>query len=440
MQYFTFLGTGKDGRYDTLPTLFRNEDKVPVQTPFIQEAVWKKFKDEITEICVFVTPEAKRQTFQQLQALLPEAVLKPIDITWGISFENFIPLLKENIRDDEIILDITHSFRSIPIRMMLSLTYVEQAIHTNINHIYYGQIANRGGQKQIEIEDLLVDYRMQKISQYLSEFNDTLTVNSQDWKRFVGKSDKLIKKFLDSMSKFNEMLELSKFNQAIRTVDQIMKTAAQLEEKPDQYEILIPLTEKIQDKLRTCFQGSSLEKKTNLIELLLKHHRYQIAATFADQLFREEIIRYCFYPEQPELNSEKYARDSHLFRGKPEDFSYSCNQYLIYSELDIYGDQKTAADGKQRKIADLIDDLDDEGQDVSLSVNKLKKHLQLYKDQIRTFYQDVRNRMMHGQSIKDSEIVDESVLAKLSPINCTKFLDQSLPVDSSLEQLRFQDS
>lgn len=58
MQYFTFLGTGKDGRYDTLPTLFRNEDKVPVQTPFIQEAVWKKFKDEITEICVFVTPEA----------------------------------------------------------------------------------------------------------------------------------------------------------------------------------------------------------------------------------------------------------------------------------------------------------------------------------------------------------------------------------------------
>ena len=30
--------------------------------------------------------------------------------------------------------------------------------------------------------------------------------------------------------------------------------------------------------------------------------------------------------------------------------------------------------------------------------------------------------------------------AKLSPINCTKFLDQSLPVDSSLEQLRFQDS
>lgn len=116
-----------------------------------------------------------------MQALLPEAVLKPIDITWGISFENFIPLLKENIRDDEIILDITHSFRSIPIRMMLSLTYVEQAIHTNINHIYYGQIANRGGQKQIEIEDLLVDYRMQKISQYLSEFNDTLTVNSQDW-------------------------------------------------------------------------------------------------------------------------------------------------------------------------------------------------------------------------------------------------------------------
>ena len=31
-------------------------------------------------------------------------------------------------------------------------------------------------------------------------------------------------------------------------------------------------------------------------------------------------------------------------------------------------------------------------------------------------------------------------LSKLSPINCTKFLDQSLPVDSSLEQLRFQDS
>ena len=29
---------------------------------------------------------------------------------------------------------------------------------------------------------------------------------------------------------------------------------------------------------------------------------------------------------------------------------------------------------------------------------------------------------------------------KLSPINCTKFLDQSLPVDGSLEQLRFQDS
>lgn len=145
--FLTVLGTGyyKDCYYYL-------EDKY-CRSKFVQEALINLVldKDEEFEVKILLTEKAKKDNFDinverpnNLKEVLdklnikPELILVPEGKTdeelWGI-FEQTINSIDDN---SEIILDITHSLRNIPIQVLVALNYLKLFKNINLDSIYYG--------------------------------------------------------------------------------------------------------------------------------------------------------------------------------------------------------------------------------------------------------------------------------------------------------------
>ncbi|MEY8380842.1 TM1812 family CRISPR-associated protein [Ileibacterium valens] len=403
MQYFTFLGMGKDGKYNDLLTSFK-EEELSLKTPFVQEAIYKKHKSQINEVCIFLTPKARELTYPVFKERFSEWPVTIIDISDNCSFEEFIPLLIENIRDEKIIVDVTHCFRSIPIRLLMAMTYAEQMKNTKIDHIYYGQMFSDPRQ-EVVIEDIIKDYQLQKVSVYLSEFNDTLAISSSNWE-IAAEQNKEIKRFLKAMTDFNRMIELCEFANAVKCVTNIVRQAKNIRNKPDQYTLLVPMVNKIIDKLEKCTEGSLRHQKAELIRLLLKHRKYQIAATFTDQFFREELIGKLVLKRG--IASFEELMDEYPFLRHYEDsFAYKFSQYLMNCELAMDGSNKKDNSGVEQKFNRLFDRGLFNQQDIDQLYNRFD--VEADREAVNNFFKNYRNKLNHGQSIQDSKGLEEII-------------------------------
>ena len=111
------------GTSDYKSGLHSINDKEIIETEYIQNAVIKMYEEQIenddVKFCIFLTKSAKQKHFGTLFNILnnsyPKLEIIPIDIkdgktkeeVWEI-FEEFYQSIEEN---DEIVVDITHSFR-----------------------------------------------------------------------------------------------------------------------------------------------------------------------------------------------------------------------------------------------------------------------------------------------------------------------------------------
>ena len=131
---------------------------------FVQEATIKTYCahwDSNDRFLIFTTPEAKKKNWEdnghtdktgapihleglqtRLAKLLPKAQVAAIDIPEGKSqeevweiFQKIIDNLQEH---DEVVFDITHGFRSIPLLAIVVLSYARVIKSITIQGIYYG--------------------------------------------------------------------------------------------------------------------------------------------------------------------------------------------------------------------------------------------------------------------------------------------------------------
>lgn len=96
---------------------------------------------QFDEMLVFVTPEAKKDTFPML-AELGDSRIKPVDILDGKDTESMWKIFQtvvDNVQEGEtIIFDITHGFRSLPFLAFLFIAYLKSAKNVTIEAVYYG--------------------------------------------------------------------------------------------------------------------------------------------------------------------------------------------------------------------------------------------------------------------------------------------------------------
>lgn len=156
----TFLGAGsyKKTKYRLFEDKGEDENNI-VETYYFQEALLEKLGKDI-EVFVCLTKDAKKNNWDK-RILLKEEKFKKfskhgleyyfnrnninykiVDIEDGSSedeiWKNFNTITDIIDDEDEIYLDITYSFRSIPIMMMSILNYAKFTKNIKVGGIYYG--------------------------------------------------------------------------------------------------------------------------------------------------------------------------------------------------------------------------------------------------------------------------------------------------------------
>jgi CRISPR-associated Csx2 family protein len=143
--FLSFLGTN-----NYLECIYQFPDNQSVQTKYTQIAVIKKHKEVINHFIFFLTDEAKKENWEgdgklksELKKLnIDESKIKTIDIPNGFNNNELLEIftkLVNNIPDDaNLIIDVTHSFRSLPITLSSVLNYLKKVKNVQIVNIYYG--------------------------------------------------------------------------------------------------------------------------------------------------------------------------------------------------------------------------------------------------------------------------------------------------------------
>ena len=151
-KFFSFLGRGtfnKDsGVYGYNACVYEFAGKRSEKTEFVQEAIIKNVLPQFSaedKICIFVTPQVREENWKKLEPLLSAAYsqnLKPVfidDFKTEADIWTLFNALYDNIEQgDEVFLDITHSFRYLPMLYLSVLNYAQYLKNITVSGIYYG--------------------------------------------------------------------------------------------------------------------------------------------------------------------------------------------------------------------------------------------------------------------------------------------------------------
>ena len=153
-KFLSVLGTGE------YKNCFYSYGEEKVLTNYIQEAIIKIFCKEWNEedkAIIFLTEKAKKDNWDNKECenrrlkerlnLTGNLKVEAVDIPDGKNEEeiwDIFDCIYESIEEgDEIIFDITHSFRSIPMQVLVVLNYAKVLKNINLKGIYYGAFEAR---------------------------------------------------------------------------------------------------------------------------------------------------------------------------------------------------------------------------------------------------------------------------------------------------------
>ncbi|QZZ22892.1 TIGR02221 family CRISPR-associated protein [Leptothermofonsia sichuanensis E412] len=132
MKLLTFLGTNP---YSSTTYVWQDQEK---KTEYVAAALAEFFSVETVQ--VFLTSEARAKHWEAFQQAVPQA--KDIGIPSGQSEDELWQIFEAVVNsvesDETIILDVTHSFRSIPLFVFLAGIYLQKAQDVKIAGVYYG--------------------------------------------------------------------------------------------------------------------------------------------------------------------------------------------------------------------------------------------------------------------------------------------------------------
>lgn len=155
--FLSFLGTN-----EYRECYYKFDDETKICTKYTQIAILQKHNNEVDDIFVFLTKDAKEKNWigdgnlydQLLKLGIPNEKIHPIDIPNGFDnsqlneiFEIIVGKVTENAK---LIIDVTHSFRSLPITFSSVLNYLKKVKNVQINHIYYGAFEVLGNPRDVD--------------------------------------------------------------------------------------------------------------------------------------------------------------------------------------------------------------------------------------------------------------------------------------------------
>lgn len=299
-KFLSFLGVGQSNKGYNVAKY--NVEGNIIETNFIQEALLKGICNDWTSddsAVIFLTKRARERSWEntenengRLKDRLKELniTIKEVDIPDGQNedeiyqiFEKINESLNEN---DEVIFDITHAFRSIPMLALTALNYSKVLKNIKISGIYYGTYDFQNPDKVMPVINLTVYNEILSWSQAVNSFLNY--GNSRQIKELVdeinskcikkGIKDYIeVKKFTDRLNDFTNLIYncMGKIDDSIKKQksshrmsiecaygDMKQKLDSILKDKNKCMKPLIPLLSKIEE--RTSNFSSTDNLKTGL--------------------------------------------------------------------------------------------------------------------------------------------------------------------------------
>ena len=143
----TTIGTSK---YQETIYYLANQ-KAP-RTRYVAQAFCRIFP--IEKVIILLTPEARKEHWESLKSCLPPTVqvqdcnipsVETEEVIWNL-FETLVDSIDPQ---DQIIFDMTHAFRSIPVLVLLCAALLRRAKNVEIQGLYYGLYRSEAAESPI---------------------------------------------------------------------------------------------------------------------------------------------------------------------------------------------------------------------------------------------------------------------------------------------------
>ncbi len=323
--FLSFLGTSD---YKTCNYHYGN--KIRKTVVFAQEAILNFFCMHFKEndkILIFLTEKAKEKNWEKnskgiglketIENLELPAQLIPVSIPEGNSEEEIwkiFEIVYEHLEpEDEVILDITHSFRSIPMLTMVLLNYTRFLKDIKIKGIYYGAYEARIGE-DAPVFDLTSFERLQRWSIAAENFvNHGITdaianlvypqVNPL-LKESMGsnesaKAESYFAKLLNRVGSYFSTVRGKRIYMG-REINRLKQNLNQVKGGELIIKPLRPLLDKVRQKIE-AFKPESIDNMIEAVKWCINHDLIQQGIT----MLQETIISYIL----EENGLEWYAKD-----------------------------------------------------------------------------------------------------------------------------------
>ncbi len=228
--FISFLGTGNYKK--CIYTYAEQKSKV---VKYVQTATIELFAKNFDKYFVFCTKEAYENNFENLNKCA-NGIFEKIDIPEGTSEDEIWEIFRivfDKLEDnDEVIFDVTHSFRSIPMLGITLLQYAKFIKNIKVVGIYYGAFEKLG--KPFEVDTKYPNPEDRKVP----ILNLTSFSALQDWANYgsqfitTGNAKNLLKITDESINpilkethgKNEEAKEIKKINELLEKISEDFST------------------------------------------------------------------------------------------------------------------------------------------------------------------------------------------------------------------------
>ena len=298
----SFVGTGN---YETCRYAYQGKTSQPYR--YVQAALFEILEPLMmgnTRVSLFLTQQAKAKHWEGnglsrvLGQQFPYLQINPIDIPEGKSPEELwqiFHIIYSQLNEHEtIFVDITHSFRSLPMFGIALLSYARTLKQIQVGGIFYGAIETLG--PLLTIKDIPIEKRIAPI------FDLTSVYSLLEWSTAVhlflrtGRADELadivntnLKPILSDTNKHSlEVIEAKKLAEKLKTISldlltnrgeeiragqnfyQIHKVFSELQGKKLTLKPMEPLLERIGEKI-SGFRFNDIRNNYRAVEWCIQH-------------------------------------------------------------------------------------------------------------------------------------------------------------------------
>jgi CRISPR-associated DxTHG motif protein len=334
MKLITFLGITD---YEEVEYRWHDLSK---PTKFVQEALVRWLQPETT--CVLLTKEARKKHWNDLsQRLQGHTQIVEVDIPDGKSeeelWEIFAAISKDVQEGDEIVFDITHGFRSLPMIALLTIAYLKQVKGVKVQYVLYGAYEARNDKDQVapvfdltpfaNLLDWLAAAKMFTATGDSSELGRLIQEVQNDAYRNRGaygeNLPRALKNFGIALEEVSNDLLLARVPNLPKSVSNLIEKQKRASAEVSQW---VPPLRLLLDKIAATyapFQDDSLPNQAKLIRWYLNHNHIVQAMTLA----REWVVSYHLHKEG------KDWRDAAARKQMENQLNESLKQEALWSDI-----------------------------------------------------------------------------------------------------------